>query len=151
MNENGKELWSIKVHVSLLLPYLQPIPLQYSDSRSAFRPRGWFPFLNHNWSTVFPIWKFVLLLDRVLWTLASDQNLGLWTKIGRKYDPAKLMFLCRYYLCSPFPCCILTLAARWDLGAGSLSCIIIDQPFIQSGSLYFRWIGYSEPLLQTKI
>ena len=151
MNGNGKELWSIKVYVSLLLLYLQPIPLQYSDSRSALRPRGWFPFLHHNWSTVYPIWKFVLWLDRGPCKLASDQNLGLWTKMGRNYDRSKLMFLSCYYICSPFPCSILTPAARSDPGAGSLSCIIIDQPFIQSGSLYFGWIEDPLSLLQTKI
>ena len=151
MNGNGKELWSIKVYVSLLLLYLQPIPLQYSDSRSALRPRGWFPFLNHNWSTVFPIWKFVLLLDRGPSTLASDQNLVLWTKMGRNYYWSKFMFLSCYYIRSPFPCSILTPAARLDPGAGSLSCIIIDQPFIQSGSLYFGWIEDPLSLLQTKI
>ena len=151
MNENRKEIWSSKVDVSLPLLFVQPISLLYSDPRSALRSRCWFPFLHHNWSTVYPIWKFVLSLDRILWTLASDQNLGWWTKIGRKYDPPKLMFLCRYYICCPFSCSILTLAARWHPGASSLSCIIIVQPFIQSGSLYFCWIEYSEPMLQTKI
>ena len=69
----------------------------------------------------------------------------------RNYDRSKFMFLSCYYICSPFPCSILNPAARSDPGAGSLSCIIIDQSFIQPASLYFGWIGDSLSLLQTKI
>ena len=71
--------------------------------------------------------------------------------MGRNYDRSKFMFLSCYYICSPFPCSILSPAARSDPGAGSLSCVIIDQPFIQHGSLYFGWIGDPLSLLQTKI
>ena len=151
MNENGKELWSIKVYVSLLLLYLQPIPLQYSDSRSALRTRGWFSFLHHDWSTVYPIWKFIHSLDRRPCTFASKQKLVLSTKMGMNYDRAKFMFLSSSYICSPFPCSILTLAARSEPEGGSVSCIIIDETFLQSGSFYFRWIEHPLCLLHTKI
>ena len=108
-----------------------PVTIFAAHSLAVFRlsqraqTKGWFPFLHRNWSTVYPIWKFVLWLDRGPSKLASDQNLGLWTEMGRNCDRSKFMFLSWYSICSPFPWGILTLAAGSEPGACSLSCIMI--------------------------